>query len=107
MKKDDEMSKWLIGGAIFTLTMLGIDWFYSSFELMHPVIRWSLYVVHAIVSLMWMITFAKFKDPDYDFVRQLIVIVTVLVSLGVGVHHATAREDKQVIIDSKENAAKP
>lgn len=106
-KRDDEVLMWAIGGGIFTAFMIIIDWFYSSFDQMPSIVVFLLYFVHGFISLLWIISFAKWKDPNYDVVRKCIVFLCLSVAFCVGVHHSVSREDKQVLIDSKENAAKP
>lgn len=106
-KRDDEKGQWLAVGILFTGFLIAIDIWYSSYGQMADFARWLMYIAHAALGFTWVVAMVQFKDPGYDVIRKYIVFVSVVLSLVVGIHHAVAREDKQVIIDSKENAAKP
>lgn len=106
-RKDDELEVWVIVGAIFTLFLLAIDFFYSSVNQMALVARMLIWIGHGLVSLGWIISLAKWKDPAYDEFRKGVVYLCIVLSIIIGIHHATAKEDQQVLIDSKENSAKP
>lgn len=105
-KQDGELSSWLIAGGLFTLTLVGIDIWYSSYATMALPLKWALISVQAGIAVSWVFEMLNFNDPNYEFIRKTICILSVLVALVVGINHAVAREDKQVIIDSKENAKK-
>lgn len=105
-RKDDEMLIWLIVGGIFTLFLIGIDIWYSSYSQMALMGRTALYIAHAFLAGLWAIAMKKFDDPNYEVVRKYIVYVAVIISLTIGIHHALNVEDKQVLIDSHENATK-
>lgn len=106
-KKDDELLMLVIVGAIFTLTLIGLDWGYSSVNEMAPIARIGIWVGHGIVSLLWIVVLANWKNPNYDSFRKALIGVVIVLILIIGIHHAVVREDEQVIIDSQENAAKP
>lgn len=105
-KKDGELSSWLIVGGLFTAILIFIDIRYSSFGLMSLWLRIPLFIAHAAVIGLWVAEMMHFNDPNYDLLRRIVVILSVILSLTVGIHHSLAVEDKQVIIDSKENATK-
>lgn len=105
--KDDEILILALVGAIFTFTLIGLDIWYSSYEIMGDAFRWIMYGGHFVLALCWITVFANWKDPAYDKWRGWAIILAVVLSLTVGIHHATDKENQQVIIDSKENAAKP
>lgn len=105
-KRDDEKLHWLLVGVLFTAFLLFIDWKYSSVSEMVPVVRWIVYIGHAALILLWLLVMVNFKDPNFDYLRKCTFVVAVGLSLLVGIHHATSREDKQVIIDSNEAKAK-
>jgi len=105
-QKDDELLIWVIVGSIFTIFLLVIDFFYSSVGGMALVAKICIGIGHAILAYLWVVSLANWKDPNYDVIRKCVVYVAVILALIVGIHHATSREDKQVIIDSHENAAK-
>ena len=69
-------------------------------------LRIPLFIAHAAVIGLWVAEMIHFNDPNYDLLRRIVVILSVILSLTVGIHHSLAVEDKQVIIDSKENATK-
>lgn len=104
-KQDGELSSWLIVGILFTLTLIGMDIWYSSFAEM-GFFKWIVYGLHCVLGAFIIITFIQFNDPNYDKVRKWVVYLSVVLMLIVGIHHALVREDKQVLIDSKENAEK-
>jgi len=106
-RKDDELEIWVIVGAIFTIFLLIIDFFYSSVNQMALIARVAIWIGHGLVSFGWIISLAKWKDPAYDDVRKGVVYLCIVLSIVIGIHHATAKEDAQVIIDSEQNAAKP
>ena len=103
-KRDDEKAQWLIVGILFTVTLLGIDFWYSSYSQMAGVVKVILYIAHTILAVLWLVAMVKFKDPNYEVARKYIVYLAVLLSLIVAIHHATVKEDKHVIIDSRENS---
>jgi len=102
-KRDDELKVWIIVGAIFTIFLLIIDFFYSSVNSMAFVARMVIWIGHAALSLGWIISIAKVADPAYDDVRKGVVYLCMVLSLIIGIHHATTVEDKQVIEDSEKN----
>lgn len=104
--KDDEKRNWLIIGVLFTGVLLAIDLFYSSFSQMGGIAKVLLGIAHAVLAVLWVIAMVKFKDPEFDVYRKYVVYLCVAIALIVGIHHATAREDEQVIIDSHENSLK-
>lgn len=106
-RKDDELEIWAIVGGIFTVFLLIIDFFYSSVNQMAGIARIAIWIGHGLVSFGWIISLAKWKDPAYDDVRKAVVAACVALSFIIAIHHATETEDKQVIIDSQQNAAKP
>ena len=104
--RDDEKASWLIIGILFTGALLAIDIWYSSYSQMALIAKVLLGIAHGALVFMWFIVMIKFNDPVYDVVRKYIVYLCVILALIVGIHHATVREDKQVIIDSHENSLK-
>jgi hypothetical protein len=102
--RDDEKAHWLIIGILFTGALLGIDIFYSSFAEMGLIAKILIGVAHGGLVVLWFIAMAKFKDPNYDVYRKYIVGLAIILALIVGIHHASSIEDKQIIIDSKENS---
>lgn len=105
-RKDDEKKIWLIVGVLFTGFLIGIDIGYSSFGEMAKILLGIISFLHLIVVALWVLVMTKFTDPNYDGARKLLVWICVVITLIVGIHHATSIEDKQVIIDSHENANK-
>lgn len=99
-RKDDELEVWVIVGAIFTAFLLIIDFFYSSVNQMALIARIAIWIGHGLVSFGWIISLAKWKDPNYDDVRKLVVYLCIALSFIIGIHHSTEVEDKQVIEDS-------
>lgn len=106
-KKDDELSVWIIVGAIFTVGLIFVDFAYSSVNEMGAVARIAVWIGHGILSGLWLASLAKWKNPNYDWVRSAVVGLAIFLSLIIGIHHASTVEDGQVLIDSHENAAKP
>jgi FtsH-binding integral membrane protein len=106
-KRDDEKSSWLVIGILFTAALIGMDIFYSSINEMAAIAQIGIWALHVIVTGLWVLVMAKFNDPNYDGARMALVIICVISAFIIGIHHATVREDNQVIIDSKENATKP
>lgn len=101
-KRDDEKGIWLLVGGIFTVFLMIVDFFYSSFDEMAFIAIIGLWIAHIAISGGWIISMAKFKDPNYDFVRKIVVVLSVVTSFIVGMHHAISVEDKQVIEDSNQ-----
>lgn len=106
-KKDDEKLMWLLVGCLFSGALIGMDLLYSSFGKMSNALQWITGILHALLVVTWVIAMVKFKDPNYDSARKMIVGLCVVLALIVGIHHASSVEDTQVIIDSQQNAAKP
>lgn len=104
--RDDEKLHWLLTGGIFTVTLIFVDIFYSSISEMATVLRWLAYIAHAALVLLWLLIMVNFKDPNFDYLRKYAFAVAAGLLLLVGIHHATSREDKQVIIDSNEAKVK-
>lgn len=104
--KDDERLIWLIVGGIFTALLIFIDFGYSSVNEMSLLGKVGIRAGHAIISLVWVAVMYKFKDPNYDYFRIWLVVVTVVLAGTIALHHSLNVEDAQVIIDSHENAAK-
>ena len=105
-KQDGELSTWLVVGGLFTLFMLGIDIWYSSYGTMAVGLKWAMIIVQVVIGVLWVVEMFNFNDPNFEVMRKAICILCVIVSVIVGINHAVAREDKQVLIDSKENAIK-
>lgn len=106
-RKDDELLIWAMVGGIFTLGLLGFDFFYSSINEMSTIAQVWIWIGHGGITLGWIVTILGWANPNYDVVRKAVVAMCVILMLVIGIHHATVIEDKQVIIDSKENAVKP
>ena len=106
-RKDTEKRDWLIVGGFFTAALIGMDIFYSSFGQMSNALQWIVAGLHLGLIAAWVTVMVKFNDPNYDVARKIVVWGCVVIALIVGIHHATSKEDKQIIIDSRENAAKP
>ena len=106
-KRDDELLTWVIVGIIFTGGLAFMDFAYSSVNEMAFIARAAIWIGHALLSVLWVLSLTQWKNPNFDVTRKGVVALSVILSLIIGIHHATVREDQQVIIDSKENAAKP
>lgn len=106
-RKDNEKLAWLIVGGFFTAGLIAMDIWYSSFSLMPKLLLGVVAFLHLVLVAVWILIMVKFSDPNYDGYRKPLLWLCVGIMLIVGIHHATAKEDAQIIIDSKENAAKP
>lgn len=106
-RKDDEKKQWLFVGILFTSVLIGMDFKYSSYGQMSDALQWIVVILHAALIIAWSTAMIKFNDPNYEVARKIVVGLCVLLGLVVGIHNATSVEDKQVIIDSRENALKP
>lgn len=106
-RKDDELEVWVIVGGFFTLVLIGVDLFYSSLNEMAKIAKISLGIGHLCVLVGWVISLINWKDPNWDDARKIVVALCVMLMFVIGIHHAVVVENEQVIIDSKENAAKP
>lgn len=106
-RKDDELLILTILAVLFTGVLIWMDFGYSSVSLMDHWLQAVIWICQIILAAVWVLVFAKWKDPKYDYFRKIAFYLATALMLWVGIHHATAREDKQVIIDSKENADKP
>lgn len=105
-KDNTDLPFWLIGGGLFTLTLIGFDVWYSSYDSMEGFLKGIIIALQAVVAIGWVVEMINFNDPNFDWLRKGIVWCSIIAILLVGLHHATHREDKQVLIDSKENAEK-
>ena len=99
-KKDDEKLSWLVVGILFTGALIGVDIGYSSFSQMVDVLKLVVGGLHVLLVIGWAIAMVKFEDPNYDAARKLVVGICVVTALIVGIHHATIKEDDQILIDS-------
>lgn len=106
-KKDDELLVLSIVGGLFTLFLIGFDLWYSSISEMSVIAQVVIWGAQIVLAALWVVVFAKWKDPNYDYIRKPVCYVALILAIVVGVHHGVTREDNQVIIDSKENAVKP
>ena len=107
-KNDDELPVLAILGGIFTIVLICMDIWYSSINLLSVALQTSMWAAQMLLAAVWVLVFAKWKDPNYDKYRYVAFWLSVLLMLVVGIHHAVdGREAEQIIIDSKENAAKP
>ena len=105
-KQDGELSSWLFVGGLFTLTLIGFDFWYSSFHSMEGFLKGIVIILHIAIAIGWVVEMIKFNDPNFDELRRWIAWTAIIVVLIVGLQHAFGREDKQVLIDSKANAEK-
>jgi cell division protein FtsW (lipid II flippase) len=105
-RKDDELLILTILAAIFTGFLVYFDFRYSSIGAMALIAQAAVWIGQIGLAALWVLVFGKWQDPNYDNCRRWAFMLSVILVLIVGIHHATTREDNQVIIDSKENAAK-
>lgn len=105
-KNDDELPVLAILAFLFTGVLVWMDFKYSSIGDMHVIAKAFVWMGHIVLAAIWVLVFAKWKDPKYDYFRKIAFYLATGLMLWVGIHHATSVEDKQVIIDSKENATK-
>lgn len=105
-RKDDELPVLTILGILFTGLLVYMDFKYSSIGKMHIALQAVAWLGQIGLAAIWVIVFGKWQDPKYDKYRQIAFVLVSALILWVGIHHATAREDNQVIIDSRENALK-
>lgn len=103
-KRDDEKRNWLIVGILFTGLLIGFDFGYSSYSEMAGIAKVLLGIGHGALVFMWFIVMIKFNDPNFDVYRKYVAGLAVALTLIIGIHHAVVKEDKQVLIDSKENS---
>ncbi|SRR6266536_1112944 len=106
-KRDDELLTWIIFGAIFTGGLIFIDFGYSSVNKMALIARIAVWIGHGLLSALWLLSLSQWKNPNFDTTRKGVVALSIILSLVIGIHHATTVEDTQVIIDSEQNATKP
>lgn len=102
-KRDNEMVNYIVLLTLFVGTLIGVDIYYSSFEIMSSIFKWSIYGLHSLLVIFIIVSIVNSTDPNFDKVRKWAYAVTFILIFSVGIHHATAREDNQVIINSKEN----
>jgi hypothetical protein len=106
-RKDDEFPVLTALAGLFTGLLIWMDFSYSSIGIMPIALQAIVWLGQIGLAAIWVLVFGKWQDPNYDKYRHVAFILAAILILWVGIHHATSREDKQVIIDSKENAAKP
>lgn len=99
-RRDDEKGQWLFVGILFTGALFAVDLFYSSISEMADLAKVGIWGLHILIAALWVIVMVKFKDPNYDFMRHVLVGLAFIGIFIVALHHATATEDKQVQEDS-------
>lgn len=103
----NEKRSWVIAEIIFLGLFIFISGWYSSYSAMGDWLKALVWIGRIGIAACVVVSWAKFNDPNYEKYRKATVVLAVVFSLIIGIHHAVAREDNQVQIDSKENAAKP
>jgi hypothetical protein len=93
-------------GAIFTIALLYIDFAYSSVNEMAKIARVGIWIGHGVLSGLWMVSLLQWKNPNYDYVRRVILALAIILSLIIAVHHSLSVENSQILIDSHENSVK-
>jgi hypothetical protein len=106
-RKDDELLITSIVMFIFLGTLICVSFFYSSWDAMGWWFKKVIQLCYFVNISMSAVVFIEWQDPNFDKYRKYVCYLSVALILAIGIHHATVREDNQVIIDSKENAAKP
>lgn len=104
-KKNDELLTLAVIELLFMGAYIGVSGWYSSLSLMPTGLLVAVWIGRLAMTVCIIVTWLKFKDPNYDKYRWGVVILAAALSLTIGIHHATVKEDKQIIIDSKENAS--
>lgn len=85
-KKDDELLSIFLSCGIFTVVMFIADFTYGNIEaLLHS--AWSIpfYVLHGLLFVGWVVAIAFYKDPNFDWVRKIIIglaIAALLLVMG-------------------------
>lgn len=105
--KDDEILVLTVLAIVFTGVLVWMDFKYSSIAEMALGVQWLCWGGQIVLAATWVLVFGNWEDPNFDKWRKVAFGLSCVLMLWVGIHHATSVEDKQVIIDSKENAAKP
>jgi|SRR6478735_722426 len=105
-KKDGEKLAWIIAEIIFIGLYIFVSGWYSSYSKMTTSLQALVWVGRVGMVACILISWIKFKNPNFDIYRKVTVGIAIVLSLIIGIHHSVSREDTQVIIDSHENAQK-
>lgn len=105
-KKDSEIFILTGLALLFTGFLAWMDINYSSIHEMGLVSQVLVWGGQIILAAIWVLVFGNWKDPGFDKWRYAAFIIVSILILWVGIHHATSKEDNQVLIDSKENVTK-
>lgn len=103
-KRDDEALILAIVELLFIGVFIGVDIWYSSLSLMPLALLVVVWSAKIVMGIFVVLTWVKFNDPNYDKYRKAVVVLAVLLSLTIGIHHAVIKEDQQILEDS--NSAK-
>lgn len=110
-KKKDGEGPMIILGALFTAVLLALDLTYSNLGGMFSgPDGWvgALWVLlHAVIVVTWFVVVKYWEDPNKDFFRWVLFITIFAAIATTGLHRAGWLDEKQVIIDSRKNAAQP
>lgn len=98
---------WIIAEIIFLALYIFISGWYTSYPVMETWLKVIVWILQIGAVACIVISWAKVTDPNYQKYRVATILLLVALSLIIGIHHATTKEDNQVLIDSKENATKP
>lgn len=105
-RKDGEKLSWVIAEIIFIGVYFFIDGWYTSYPVMPDALKVVVWIGRLALAACVIVTWVNFKNPNYEIYRKFTVAIALILSLVIGVHHASEKDTNQVIIDSKENAAK-
>jgi len=107
-KRDNELlSVVLIIGLIFTLPLIIIDFTYSNLGGMFTAADWGIAAIwmllHVAIIAGWYVVIKHITDPNKTIIRAFLIVMHIL-AIGVTMgHRAGWLENKQVIIDSRQN----
>lgn len=97
----------LIIGGIFTLPLLVIDFTYKNFGGMFTGpdawigVLWTM--AHMFIIAIWTLVIRYWNDPNKNLLRVFLVIMHLIAFALIMGHRAGWLENKQVIIDSRNN----
>ncbi len=108
-RKDDELPFLVIGSAIFTIALIFVDIRYSDWNTMFhtsgiaAILGPIAVILHLAILSGWVFVIAKWKDPNYDYLRRILIYV-ILVTLFIVAGFRVAKNDNKMFQDDVDKA---
>jgi len=108
-KKDDELPFLVIGSAIFTIALICVDIWYSDWNTMfHSKDILAMFgpiavILHLAIISGWIFVISKWKDPNYDYLRKMLIYV-IIVTLFIVAGFRVAKNESDAVLDDSNKA---